>query len=146
VPGYRVIWFRVVRFPDYQVRLVVAIKNVKDLRVYQLALELLEVVYQTVYKIPHLKLRTQLTKSAEAIAPLVSEGFSKRRNPKETTRFYEMAMAESDEVLTHLEEAVILSKTLRTIPRVKCEILLERYTTLSKQLNKLFSAWKKFSA
>lgn len=40
----------------------------------------LEKVYEIAYKIPHLKLRTQLINSAEAVPPLLSEGFSKRRN------------------------------------------------------------------
>lgn len=53
------------------------IKKASDLRVYKLALEYLEDIYDIAYAVPHLKLRTQLTKSGEAIAPLVVEGFAR---------------------------------------------------------------------
>jgi len=57
-----------------------SIKDVSDLRVYKLSLEILNKIYFFAYKIPHLKLRTQLINSSEAIAPLIAEGFAKRRN------------------------------------------------------------------
>lgn len=121
------------------------IKDVKDLRVYQIALKLLDELYSLAYLIPHLKLRTQLINSGEAIAPLIGEGFSKRRNPKEAARFYEMAMAESDEVMVHLEKAIILAKRFSRIPVKNCKNLADNYKSLSKQLNKLSEVWRSFS-
>lgn len=122
------------------------IKDVKDLRVYQVGLKLLEALYALAYQIPHLKLRTQLINSGEAIAPLIGEGFSKRRNPKEAARFYEMAMAESDEVMIHLEKAIILAKRFIRIPVEDCKNLTNDYKSLSKQLNKLSGVWRSFSS
>lgn len=121
------------------------IKDVSDLRVYQQSLELLDKIYEVAYKIPHLKMRTQLTNSAEAIAPLLAEGFAKKRNPKEAARFYEIAMGESDEVGTHLLKAIILSKRFPRIPENLCKELIEEYKGLSKQLNKLAQTWRKFA-
>lgn len=121
------------------------IKNAQDLRVYKLALELLDQIYEVAYKIPHLKLRTQIIKSAEAIAPLISEGFSKRRSTKEAARFYEMAMTESDEIMVHLDEAIILSKRFSKIPTEDCKKLAAKYKELSKQLNRLNKIWREYS-
>ncbi|MDZ4209679.1 MAG: four helix bundle protein, partial [Candidatus Curtissbacteria bacterium] len=85
-----------------------------------------------------------LTNSAEAIAPLLAEGFAKKRNPKEAARFYEIAMGESDEVGTHLLKAIILSKRFSRIPENLCKELIAEYKGLSKQLNKLAQTWRKF--
>lgn len=122
-----------------------SIKDVEDLRVYRLALELLERIYNVAYRIPHLKLRTQLINSAEALAPLVAEGFARRRSPKEAARFYGMSMAESDETIVHLKKAAILSKRISRIPIVECEALGKEYKGLSKQLNRLVQTWREFS-
>ncbi|MBI2327896.1 four helix bundle protein [Candidatus Curtissbacteria bacterium] len=122
-----------------------AIKNVADLRVYQLSLELLDKVYEVAYKTPHIKLRTQLINSAESIAPLIAEGFAKKRNPKESARFYEIAMGESDEVGAHLQKAMILSRRFPRIPVDLCKALIEDYVSLSKQLNRLTAVWHQFA-
>lgn len=87
----------------------------------------------------------QLTKSGEAIPPLIAEGFARRRNPADAARFYEMAMVESDEVVVHLQKAIILSRRFPRIPRTECERLINRYTELSKQLNSLHRTWRKFA-
>lgn len=122
------------------------IKTYKDLRVYQISMKLLDKLYGIAYKIPHIKLRTQLINSGEAIPPLIAEGFAKKRNPKEAARFYEMAMAESDEVCVHLSKAVILSKRFKQIPVDECVSLEKDYNSLAKQLNKLSGIWRSFSA
>lgn len=122
------------------------IKTYKDLRVYQLSMEYLDKIYTIAYKIPHIKLRTQLINSSEAIPPLIAEGFSKKRNPKESARFYEMAMAENDKVCVHLMKAKILSKLFNKIPIIGCELLEKDYNSLAKQLNKLSVTWRKISS
>ena len=123
-----------------------AIETYKDLRVYQSSMKLLDNLYDIAYKIPHIKLRTQLINSGEAIPPLIAEGFAKKRNPKEAARFYEMAMAESDETSVHFAKAIILSKRFKRIPVEECELLEKEYTILAKQLNKLSVTWRNFSA
>lgn len=122
-----------------------SIKSYEDLRVYNLSLEYLDQLYDIAYTIPHPKFRTQLIKSGEGIPPLIAEGFSRQRNPKDAARFYEMAMAESDEANVHLEKAIILSKRVNRISKSKCKELKNNYKSLSKQLNKLSSTWRGFS-
>lgn len=122
-----------------------SIKKVADLRVYKLSLELLDPLYNIAYTIPHLKLRTQIIKSGEAIAPLIGEGFARQRNPNDAARFYEMAMIESDEVVVHLEKAIILSRRFLKISKEGCGELIKEYTELSKQLNNLRQTWRRFA-
>lgn len=122
------------------------IKSFKDLEVYKVSLQLLRELYDVGYKVPHIKLRTQLFNSAEAIAPLIAEGYAKQRNPLEAARFYEMAMAESDEVTVHLTKAIILNNRFSRIPQDKCRELKTKYTLLSKRLNRLSSIWRSFSS
>lgn len=121
------------------------IKKSSDLRVYKLSLEYLENIYLIGYTIPHEKLKAQLINSAEAIAPLIGEGFSRQRNPADAARFYELAMVESDEVGVHLQKAIILSKRFKKIPSDLCVELVELYIQLSKQLSKLRNIWLGFA-
>lgn len=121
------------------------IKKVSDLRVFRISLGLLPELYDVAYAVPHLKLRTQLINSGEAISPLIAEGFSRQRNPADAARYYEMAMVESDEVVVHLQKAIILSHRFSRIPKEKCRKLIKNYTELSKQLNNLRQTWLKFA-
>lgn len=118
------------------------IKTYKDLLVYRKSLELLNEIYEVAYKIPHMKLRTQIINSSEAIPPIIAEGFSRKRNPKDSSRYYEMAMGESDETCVHLEKAIILSNRFPRIPKVACNKLIKEYNILAKQLNKLATIWR----
>lgn len=121
------------------------VKKYSDLRVYKLSLKLLDELYDIAYAIPHLKHRTQLINSGEAIPPLIAEGFARQRNPADAARYYELAMVESDEVVVHFEKAIILSRRFRKIPKDKCRKLASDYTELAKQLNNLRQTWRKFA-
>jgi len=114
------------------------IKSFNDLEVYKDSLGYLDDLYEIGYKIPHIKMRTQLFNSGEALAPIIAEGYAKQRNPLEAARFYEMAMAESDEVTVHLTKAIILSKRFAKIPVDKCNELKDKYIVLSKRLNRSY--------
>ncbi|MBI3092708.1 MAG: four helix bundle protein [Candidatus Levybacteria bacterium] len=120
--------------------------NVRQLRVYQRVLKLLPTLYDLVYSIPenHQKLRRQILSCGEGIAPLIAEGFAKRRNIAEFLRFLEMAMAESDELVTHIEQVKILSNRFKIIKIQLCPKLIQEYTIVSKELYNLGRNWNKF--
>ena len=123
------------------------IKDVTDLQVYTLSLELLDDVYNMAQNIPttHKRLKYQFIEAAEGIAPQIAEGFGKKRSPKGFCRFLSMALGSSDEVITHLREIKIVSKRYSKINPNDCESLMEKYKVLSKKLNKLLSSWRKFT-
>lgn len=122
------------------------IKDVTDLEVYNLALELLEPIYKITRLLPslHRKLRSQTNEAAEKIAPQIAEGFAKKKSPREFCRFLAMALGSSDEVITHLREIIIVAKTNLQIKPEEVISLIEQYKVLSKRLNRLHSVWQKF--
>lgn len=123
------------------------IRDVTDLEVYNLALELLEPLYRITVLVPpdHRKIKYQANEAGEKIPPQIAEGFGKKRSPREFCRFLLMALGSSDEVITHLREIQILSKTYSRVNGVDCDLLIEKYKTLSKKLNRLHSTWQKYS-
>lgn len=122
------------------------IKDVTDLEVYRISLELLEKVYKLANLLPpnHRRLRYQFTEAAEKIAPQIAEGFGKKRSPREFCRFLSMALGSSDEVITHIREIAIVAKTYVRIQINDSESLIEEYKILSRKLNKLLSSWQRF--
>ena len=124
-----------------------AIRDVTDLEVYNLGLELLEPLYELANLIPpdHRKLRYQLIEAGEKIPPQIAEGFAKKKSPKEFCRFLSMTLGSSDEVITHIREIKILAKKYYRIKIEDCDRFIGRYKILSMKLNKLLSSWQKFN-
>jgi four helix bundle protein len=125
---------------------LMAIRDVTDLEVYNLALSLLEPLYKVTNKLPvlHRRMKYQVNEAAEKIPPQIAEGFGKKKSPREFCRFLSMALGSSDEVITHLREIKIVAKTYAGIVQDDCDELMESYKILSKRLNRLLSAWQKF--
>lgn len=123
------------------------IRDVTDLDVYNLSLELLPIAYQLTNQLPydHRRLKFQLNDAAEKIAPQIAEGFGKKKSPKEFCRFLSMALGSSDEIITHLREVKIVAQTFKRINTSECDSLIEKYKILSKRLNKLQSVWQKYN-
>ena len=124
-----------------------AIKDVSEIRAYQRALKLYAEVVDFVYLIPFefRKEKMQLFNSSGAIAPLISEGYAKKRNAVELHRFWEMALAETDEMITHMTMVKSIIKHCPRIKEEKCNYFIEEYTILAKELNKLMQNWNKYS-
>jgi len=122
------------------------IVDVTDLLVYRNALKLTRPVYRLANLVPKspYKLRVQIINSAESIAPLIAEGYGKKKSAKEFKRYLEMAMGSSDETITHLRQIKILSETFKNIKPETCDALIERYKILSKQLQNLIKTWQTF--
>ena len=122
------------------------IRDVTDLMVYNNALENLRLLYDLAGQIPdsHRKLRFQLIESGESIAPLIAEGYGKKRSEKEFKRFLEMALGSSDEVITHVRQAKILSQRGTRIDSELCDLLIEKYKVESKQLQQLIKNWQTY--
>jgi len=122
------------------------IKDVTDLEVYRIALELLDPIYKLANLLPsnHRRLKYQIIEAAEKIAPQIAEGFGKKRSPREFCRFLSMALGSSDEIITHLREIKIVAKNYTRIPSEVCDNLIDQYKILSKKLNKLLSSWQRF--
>lgn len=122
------------------------IKDVTDLEVYNLSLELLDPLYKLTNLLPqlHRKIKYQANEAGEKIAPQIAEGFGKKKAPREFCRFLSMALGSSDEIITHIREIKIVAKNYKGIKIEDCDELIEKYKILSKKLNRLLSSWQKF--
>lgn len=123
------------------------IRDVTDLEIYKLALELLTPTYELANLIPqdHRKLKYQLIDAAEKIAPIIAEGFGKKKAPREFCRYLSMALGSSDEIITHIRQVKIVGQSYQRISIEDCDDLIARYKILSKRSNKLLSSWQRFS-
>lgn len=122
------------------------IKDVEDLKVYRDSLALLSPLYRLIALLPKFqeqRLRKQIVSSAQSIPALIAEGFAKKKSPKEFCRFLTMALGSSDEVITHIR--VVKTISFPNIKTETCDSFIEKYREVSKQLNGLIKAWKKFS-
>jgi four helix bundle protein len=123
------------------------IRDVTDLEIYQISLDSLKSIYKLTSTIQPAQnnVKFQLIRAAESIAPLIAEGFGKKKATKEFCRFLLMALGSSDEVVTHLRIIVILNNTAKQAIKGGPEGLIQDYKLLSKKINKLHSSWQKFS-
>lgn len=115
------------------------IRDVSDLKVYQESLKLLPDLYSLVDKLPRseMDLTLQCKRAAKSIPANIAEGFAKRVSVKEFKRFLKIAIAPSDEVITHLKIVSIVKPDI-----VGAKVLAERYKILSKRINALFTKWQ----
>ena len=123
------------------------IRDVTDLEVYQMGLELLKPLYQLTNLLPpdHRRLKYQANEAAEKIPPQIAEGFGKKKSPREFCRFLSRAMGSSDEVITHIREIKIVASHYKRINIESCNDLIDKYKIISMKLNKLHSVWQKFN-
>jgi len=90
------------------------IKDVTDLEVYRLSLNLIPRVYDLVRKLPKSEsdIRGQIKRCAKSVSPNIAEGFAKRSSDKEFKRFLKIAIASSDETISHLRTIAIVCPRL----------------------------------
>jgi four helix bundle protein len=120
------------------------IKSFRDLEVYQEALDLaieIDKLLKTFPKDEKFLLVDQMKRASRGIAPLIAEGYAKRESIKEFRKFVRTALAEANEMTTHLELAsrlgYIKDQALTTS-------LIERYDVLGKKLSNLKANWQNF--
>jgi len=115
------------------------IRDVTDLNVYKVSLQLLKELYGLLSKIPKAEYDTvmHLKRASKSVPANIAEGFAKRSSEKEFKRFLKIALGSNDEVVTHLRTIYI------TVPRLQASAknIADKYKVLSKRLNKLHTNW-----
>ena len=116
--------------------------EVSELRVYRDTLQSFQLIEELAQELsPELfDTRRQILRSSKAIAPIVAEGFGKKRSQREFYRYIIDAMSSSDETITHLR--TIAMSRFNKIPIEKLKKIAEKYKSISKQLNSLASKIK----
>ena len=116
--------------------------EVSELRVYRDTLQSFQLIEELAQELsPELfDTRRQILRSSKAIAPIVAEGFGKKRSQREFYRYIIDAMSSSDETITHMR--TIAMSRFNKIPIEKLKKIAEKYKSISKQLNSLASKIK----
>lgn len=116
------------------------IRDVSDLEVYNDSLKLLRKLYLLLKKLPKSEYDTvvQCKKCSKSIPANIAEGFAKRSSELEFKRYLKIAIASSDELITHLRTIAITTPFLLE----ETKILAGEYKVISKRLNKLHSVWR----
>lgn len=116
------------------------IKDVTDLEIYKLALELLPKLYILLNKLAQSEayLANQGKRSGTSIPSNIAEGFEKRFWEKEFRRYLLIALGSCDELISHLRTIIIIAPELT----VEANLLLDAYKILAKKINKTRSVWK----
>lgn len=119
------------------------IRDVTDLEVYEISLELMGELYTFLKKVPVSEYNSvrQCKKCATSIPANIAEGFAKKFSEAEFKRFLQISLGSSDELITHLRTISIAVPYLTELSNN----LGEKYKTLSKRINSLHKSWRNFS-
>lgn len=116
------------------------IRDVTDLEVYVLSLELLKELYASLRKLPKSEYDTvrNCKRAGKSIPTNLAEGWAKRSYEAVFKQHLKISIGSSDEVVTHLRTIAI------TVPRLADEAkqLAEKYKVLSKRLNRTHKIWR----
>jgi four helix bundle protein len=116
------------------------IKGFRELRVWQQGIDLVEEIYRITERFPAREvygLASQLRRAAVSIPSNIAEGHA-REHIKEYLNHLSIARASLAELETQIEIAI----RLKYIPTEQAKAMLERCTSLAKQLNALRNALK----
>ncbi len=119
-----------------------AIKNYHDLEAYQRAKKLLVPVHQLISQLPadeRFGLGDQMRRASKSVVDNIVEGYSHKDTPLKAKSFWRTSMGSANEMAEHLDQAVLL----KYLPVEPVKPLVEEYTIVAKQLNKLIQNWRK---
>ena len=120
--------------------MLMLVKDVTDLVIYNESLRLLKKLYEFLKKVPPAEFNTvhQSKKCSTSIPSNIAEGWAKRIYGAEFKRFLMIAIGSNDESVNHLRLISI------TVPNLEKEAqeLAEEYKVLSKRINTLHSHWR----
>ena len=118
------------------------VKNIGELVIYQIALQLAKEINELVKQIPHywnIEECGQILRSSSSASSNIEEGFSNRFYPKQFIKYLYTAMGSSDESKGHMEK-------LRNNGHVKPEIAdnyIKRYKSLSIKILRFINHLRK---
>ena len=122
------------------------ITSFRDLEVYQNSYKaMLIVMKEIVPKLPDSErydLRDQLSRSSKAIPRLIAEGYAKRHQKLGFQKYIDDAMAESNESVVSLSQAIDLYPDY--VNTNQCDELIDIYDKTGRQLYRLAESWTNF--
>jgi len=119
-----------------------AIKSYREFEVYQRARKLIVPIYKLADSLPNderFDLRDQMRRACKSVVANFVEGYSHKDTPTKAKSFWRLSMGSANEMVEHLEQAILLEYVSVQV----AQPLIDEYTVVAKQLNKLIQNWRK---
>jgi four helix bundle protein len=120
-----------------------AIQSYRDLEAYKRARNLIVPVHELIEVLPSTEkynLCDQMRRASKSVVDYIAEGYSHKDTPVKMKSFWRVSMGSANEMVEHLEQAVMLEYA----PTEIVQPLIDDYTIVAKQLNKLIQTWRAF--
>lgn len=120
-----------------------AIKSYRDLDAYQRARNLIVPIHRLIAQLPtdeRFSLCDQMRRASKSVVDNIVEGYSYIETPAKAKSFWRISMGSANEMVEHLEQTSLLEYS----PIETVKPLIDQYTIIAKQLNKLIQNWRKF--
>ena len=99
-------------------------------------------IYQLVETLPaceRFDLCDQMRRACKSVSANIVEGYSHKDTPTKAKQFWRTSMGSANEMVEHLEQSVTLEYTTSEV----AQPMIDEYTIIAKQLNKLIQNWRK---
>lgn len=120
------------------------IASFRDLEIYQKSYKAaIVVIKQIIPKLPReekFDLADQLRRSVKSIPRLISEGYSKKHQPRGFHKYLDDALGESNETIVSLSQA----RDIYGVEKSLCCKMIDEYEIISRQIYKLALVWTSF--
>jgi len=117
------------------------IKSYRDLEAYQRSRNLIVPVHQLIDTLPTTEkysLCDQMRRASKSVADNIVEGYSHKETPVKMKSFWRISMGSANEMIEHLEQTIML----KYAPADSVQPMIDEYTIVAKQLNKLIQNWR----
>ncbi len=78
-----------------------------------------------------------MRRASKSVADNIVEGYSHKETPAKMKSFWRISMGSANEMVEHLEQTILL----KYAPTEIIQPMIEEYTVVAKQLNKLIQNW-----
>ena len=112
------------------------IQSYRDLEAYKRARGLIVPVHQLIETLPSTEkygLCDQMRRASKSVVDNIVEGYSHIDTPAKMKSFWRISMGSANEMIEHLEQTALLQYA----PSEAVQPLIDEYTIVAKQLNKL---------
>ncbi len=119
------------------------IQSFRDILAYQNALKALSPTEKAIASVPiqeKRRLVEQIRSAAHSVPANIAEGYGHKDNENDFKRYLRIAMGSCNEVIARLEAALQSGY----IDSITCNGLIEEWTVVGKQLNKLIRNWHSY--
>jgi len=117
------------------------IQSYRDLEAYQRARSLIVPIHQLIDTLPTAEkysLCDQMRRASKSVVDNIVEDYSHKETPAKMKSFWRISMGSANEMVEHLEQTVMLIYA----PAGSVQPMIDGYTIVAKQLNKLIQNWR----